>query len=162
MWNIPLYPRIATVIVSKAHNIYKSMMENFRAQLLLHLVHCVPSWIPAKEHKRLDLVEVCKVLFCFDSCYTKFCKWRTATHHILKGNKAPYHMLIWRFEKVIHCIVTTGNEVDTCIYATGNVYKCTPTPKTQGFSHADFVYCLASNSRQVPPLLWKKNHTQNN
>lgn len=49
---------MATVIVSKAYNTYRSMMENFSAQLLLHLVHCAPSWMPAKENKLLDLAKV--------------------------------------------------------------------------------------------------------
>lgn len=40
---LPLYPRMATVIVSKAHKMYNNMIENFSAQLFLHLVHCVPS-----------------------------------------------------------------------------------------------------------------------
>lgn len=40
---LPLYPKMATVIVSKAHKMYNNMIENFSAQLFLHLVHCVPS-----------------------------------------------------------------------------------------------------------------------
>lgn len=28
---------------------YNKMMENFSAQLFLHLVHWLPSWIPATE-----------------------------------------------------------------------------------------------------------------
>ena len=48
---LPLYPKMATVMVSKAHKMYNSMIESFSAQLFLHLVHCVPSWIPVRKGK---------------------------------------------------------------------------------------------------------------
>ncbi len=40
---LPLYPRTATAIVSRAHNTYSSAIAALSAQSFLHLVHSVPS-----------------------------------------------------------------------------------------------------------------------
>lgn len=43
----PLYPRTATAMVSRVQSTYSRAMATLRAQSFLHLVHSVPSWIPA-------------------------------------------------------------------------------------------------------------------